>query len=147
MEPVREYPGYQEHRAVRRGEALKIDLVHDAAVQLQPEKPRFGVVVVDSIEDIAANKICTVLGRAEIRDLVDLYFLDREGYRVSERLADAQRKQGGVEAATLAWILGEIRVREIPTFLCKPLAPQELQDFIDRLAADLARQSFPAGAL
>jgi hypothetical protein len=143
MEPVREYPGYQEHRTVRGGEVLKIDLVHDTAIQLLVDKPRFGGIVVDSIEDLAANKICTLLGRAEIRDLVDLYFLDREGYRVPERLGDAQRKEGGVEAATLAWILGEIRLREIPTFLLKPLTPQDLQAFVDRLATELARQSFP----
>jgi hypothetical protein len=98
----------------------------------------------NSIEDIAANKICTLLGRAEVRDLIDLYFLDRHGYRVLDLLSDAQRKGGGVEAATLAWILGEIRVREIPTLLRVPLVPRDLQDFVDRLAGDLARQSFPS---
>lgn len=39
---------------------------------IDPEKTAFGAVRVDTLREIAANKICTLLSRSEIKDLVDL---------------------------------------------------------------------------
>jgi hypothetical protein len=68
-----------------------VDLIRERVPQLHPKVRRDGVLT-DPVEEIVANKICALLGRAEVRDLVDLYFLDRAGFPVEQFLGDAQRK-------------------------------------------------------
>lgn len=144
IEVLREYPGFAELQVVLAGETIKVDLVRDTAPQLTDEKRRFDDAVVDTLEDIAANKICAVVGRSEIRDFVDLYFLDKAGHNLEDAIVHAQQKDTGVEPATLAWILGQVRVREIPSTVLLPLTPEALQAFVDRLAAMIARKTFPS---
>lgn len=92
-------------RLVRRGEeSVVVDLVRDRAAQLWPENASIGGVRVDRPEEIRANKLASLLGRAEIRDLVDLLALERAGYAVDRSaLADAARNDAGLTAAQLAW--------------------------------------------
>ena len=66
----------------------------------------------DSVEEIMANKITTLASRSEIRDIVDLYFLEQSGYRVEEHLENALRKDAGATPATIAWLLSTLRVPE-----------------------------------
>jgi hypothetical protein len=51
-----------------------------------------------------------VLGRCEIRDLVDLQAILRKGMDLSSMIADAEKKDAGVSAATLAWLLDSLRI-------------------------------------
>ena len=90
-----------------------VDMIRDRAPQLHPKVTRDGVVT-DPVEEIVANKICALLGRAEVRDLVDLYFLERAGHRVEDFLGDAQQKDAGVTPAALAWVLSEMVVPDAP---------------------------------
>jgi len=100
------------HRLVtRRGEeACIVDLVIDRAAMIETEKAQFGEVRVDTQREIAANKICTLVSRSEIKDLVDLWFLVRSGIDLHQAFADAQKKEGNAEPATLAWILDELTI-------------------------------------
>jgi predicted nucleotidyltransferase component of viral defense system len=143
MEVVREYPGFAELQAIVGGERIRVDLVHDTSPQVKSEKLLVEGAVVDTLEDIGANKICAIVGRSEIRDYIDLFFLERAGQRPQEAIARAQEKDPGVEPATLAWVLGQVRVNAIPSTVLLPLAPGELQAFVDRLAAELARGAYP----
>jgi len=71
-------------------------------------KTNFGNVQVDTSREIAANKICALLSRAEIKDLVDIEALAVFGIDLGQPLTDAQRKDASVEPATLAWVLSEV---------------------------------------
>ncbi|MEO5729171.1 MAG: nucleotidyl transferase AbiEii/AbiGii toxin family protein, partial [Byssovorax sp.] len=98
-------------RLLERGDdRVMVDLVMDEAVQGYPDKLLFGAVRVDPPEEILANKLCTLLSRNEIRDLVDVHALERAGFRVEDAVALAQRKDGGFTPATLAWLLSEIQI-------------------------------------
>jgi len=100
-------------------------------------------LAIDSLEDIAANKLCAILGRAEVRDYVDLFFLARRGVDLVALVAAAQRKDGAADPATLAFVLSEVRVQRPPTGLATPVSVAELQAFIDDLRQRLARSAFP----
>ena len=67
--------------------------------QVRPEKPAHGIVRVDPAEEIFANKLCTLLGRSEIRDLVDARALEGLGLSLTDALAAGQRKDGGLRRA------------------------------------------------
>ncbi len=94
-------------------ETLKVDLVRDSTVQHFPKVQRAGVVT-DAAEEIFVNKLCTLVERSEVRDLIDVMCLEAKGLRVEAYLARAQMKDAGVTPATLAWLL---RTMAIPAAL------------------------------
>lgn len=67
----------------RENAALSTDLDDPSVV---PDKPVIAGIRVDPAEEIMANKLCTLLARAEVRDLVDLRAL--EGWRSPDARTD-----------------------------------------------------------
>jgi hypothetical protein len=110
IEPVRAFPEFQR-LLVRRGqEECVVDLVVDRAPDVDPRIEERDGVRLHSLREIAANKICALLGRSEIRDLVDLHAILQRGFDLAAVLADAERKDAGASAATLAWVLDSVRI-------------------------------------
>ncbi|MBN9164478.1 MAG: nucleotidyl transferase AbiEii/AbiGii toxin family protein, partial [Myxococcales bacterium] len=70
----------------------------------------FGGIRVDTPREIAANKVCTLLDRVEVRDLFDLRLLLGTGLELEAVLADAQQKHAGADPATLAWVLSTTNI-------------------------------------
>lgn len=106
MEHLRSLP-YLRQVAVRRGaEVTTVDLVRDTAPRVEPPR-RIGGVLLDTMREIAANKLVALLGRAEPRDLVDLRAMLGTGLDLDQALADALTKDGGADVATLAWLMSE----------------------------------------
>jgi predicted nucleotidyltransferase component of viral defense system len=104
---------------------------------------RFGEVFVDSIEDITTNKICVALGRTEIKDLVDLYFLDKAGYSIANYFDLAKQKDGGLAYETLAYTLSQFQILKIPSFMIKSLAVDELEQYRETTIEWLLRKAAP----
>ena len=44
------------------------------------------MITVDTQLEIGINKICTLLGRTELKDLIDLYFLANNGFDIKENI-------------------------------------------------------------
>ena len=126
------HPDFRRYVARREDEECTIDLVIDRAPMVDPDKASFGDVRVDTLREIAANKICTLLSRSEVKDLVDLQVLVTAGIDLRQAFADAEKKEAGAEPATLAWILDELRIA--------PDAP--LPGGADVAALEEFRQSF-----
>lgn len=128
---------------VRRGrDAVVVDLVHDRAPQGPQPKMGFGAIRVDPPDEILANKLCTLLSRAEIRDLVDVLALEKAGYRAEDALRLAMQKDGGLTPAQLAWVLSQITLGE-DARIPGGLAVEELRTFVADLIARLTRLAFP----
>jgi hypothetical protein len=53
----------------------------------------------------ASNKLCTLLSRSELRDLIDARWLTEHGGDLDRAVREAQDKDGGFSAAVLAWVL------------------------------------------
>ena len=127
---------------VTRGEeTCVVDLVVDRAPLIDATKATFGAVRVDTLREIAANKICTVLGRSEIKDLVDLTALVRLGVDLDQAFADARRKDGGAEPATLAWLIEQLTIGP-EARLPGGMSVEELLGFRDELAKKLRAMAF-----
>jgi hypothetical protein len=102
-------------RIIRRGEeAVVVDLVRDRAAQGPNAKVNFGAVRVDPPEEILANKLCTLLSRSELRDLVDVQALEKAGFRMEDALPLAQLKDAGLTPASLGWVLSQINLDRLP---------------------------------
>jgi len=131
--------------AVSRGdETTLVDVVHDAARPLVvlADKPRLLGVPTDDLDDLIVNKLCAILGRGDVKDLVDLYFLDQAGHEPLAWLDRAKQKDGGLEPATLAFVLKDVPVDPAKLLLLKPVASDELRSFRDGLVERLVRMAW-----
>ena len=138
-----EAPGFRRTVLRRGDDAVVVDLVLDLAPQIVREKPILAGIRVDPPAEIVANKLTALVGRMEERDLVDLMFLERAGYRVEASLRDALVKDGGCTPATLAWLLSQIAVPD-GAKLPAGVSPLELREFVTDLEVRLRRAAYPA---
>ncbi|NUO79480.1 nucleotidyl transferase AbiEii/AbiGii toxin family protein [candidate division KSB1 bacterium] len=135
---------YFKHLRVGAPDApLTLHFSRDYAASIKPAN-RFGNVLVDSIADITANKICAALGRTEIKDLLDLYFLDQAGYTIPNYFELAQQKDAGLAPETLAYTLSQFQIDAIPAFMIKPVMIADLELFRKNTIAWLIEKSVPA---
>ncbi len=116
----------------RSDETTIVDMVIDRVPQIVAEKTVIGRVRVDPVREIAANKLCTLLDRSEVRDLADFRLLLAGGLRLEDVLRDAQLKHAGADPATLAWALSSMR----PAPSAPPPAGMDLAE-IEAFRADL----------
>jgi hypothetical protein len=141
LEPVQTFPDFRRYLARRVQETCIVDLVIDRVPMLDFEKRMVGQLRIDTIREIAANKICTVLGRAQIKDLVDLKFLLASGIDLSATLTDAVRKDVAVDPATLAWVLDQITISP-DARLPGDTDPRTLDEFRREMVKTLQRLAF-----
>jgi hypothetical protein len=129
-------PGFKRLVLTRGSEGVVVDIVKDVGPQLHVEKLEHDHIVLDPADEILANKLTALVGRAEERDLVDVMFLERAGYPVDAALPAALAKDGGCTPATLAWLLSEI---SIPDGVVLPagVSPPELRAYVAALIARL----------
>ena len=142
LKVMQDSPDFKRFAVSRGDEIVVVDLVRDRVPPVFAGKADFGGVLVDPIEEIVANKLTTVVGRMEERDLVDLYVLEGAGYRVENFLDAALAKDGGCTPATLAWLLSEL---QIPTDakLAGGVNPRALSAWIGELVQRLRRAAAP----
>lgn len=62
-------------------------------------------ISLDSLHELLVNKLCALLSRSELRDLVDIRAILQAGGDLDRALRDAPRKDGGFSPLTVAWLL------------------------------------------
>ena len=144
LESLQTSPDFQRWLLRRGREAIVVDLVRERVPQLHAEKRQIGALLVDHPEEILANKLCALLSRAEIRDLVDVMALERAGYRVEDQIAAASRKDGGLTPAQLGWVLGGLELGD-EAQLPGGVSAADLRSYLTELRARLARLAYPIG--
>ena len=70
-------------------------------------------IVVDSMHEILVAKLTALLGRIELRNLVDVEALLSAGADLIAALRDAPKKDAGFSAITLAWVLHSFDVQPL----------------------------------
>jgi hypothetical protein len=103
-----------------------------------------GSITVDSPQEILVNKLCALLGRAELRDLVDVKGLLDSGADFKRALADAPRKDAGFSPLTLAWILRDIRPKALGHLAgLNEEEAKNLEEFKEQLVLELLEVGAP----
>jgi hypothetical protein len=108
VDVVQTSPAFQQLRVSDAETVVVVDFVADPVPTIeQPvEVDLEGTIIqVDTAHEILVNKLCALLGRSEIRDLVDVRALLLHGLDLKRALDDAPRKDGGFSPLTLAWVL------------------------------------------
>jgi Nucleotidyl transferase AbiEii toxin, Type IV TA system len=141
-EEVRTAPEFRRVVLIHDDESVVVDLVIEHAKQLHPDKPAHGNVKVDPADEIFANKICALLGRSEIRDLVDVRALEKTGLSLFDALAAGRLKDGGLTPGQLAWVLSQITIGD-GAALPGGVDSRELRSYLTGLIERLARLAHP----
>lgn len=127
-------------------ETTIIHLGCDAAFHLEQlrEVPEYPGLKVDSLLDIAVNKLLALFGRASLRDFIDVYFLVKQAKFTSENLmAKAKLKDPGFD---LYWL--GVALERINTFkdnspemllLVEPVNVKEMFDFFNSWRQEISK--------
>lgn len=142
VESIQTSPDFRRLLIKRGTEAIVVDLVREYVFQIEREKPIINGIRVDSPEEILANKLCALLSRSEIRDLVDVRELEKAGFSLENALSAAAKKDSGLTPAQLAWVLNQIKFGDD---LQPPgdMSVTELGDYGQNLIDRLRRLALP----
>lgn len=136
-------PTFRRVQLTRGQEQEMVDFVVERVPQIDDEKELFGNIRVDTLREIAVNKVTTLISRCELKDLIGLYFLRGAGYEVVGLFGEAQKKEGGLEPAMISFLLSQVSVECPPDYLIAPLDLDELRQFVADLQTTMGESSFP----
>jgi len=122
-----------------QGIQLKLDFVHDPHKRLEVGAS-WQTLAVDSLIDIATNKLLTTNQRTTVKDFVDLYFL-LQTHSLYD-LMEGVKVKFGIKLDALFMATNFLKVDSF-TFLprmIKPLTLSELQSFFRSLAIEVSKQ-------
>ncbi len=142
---LRTAPDFHRFKLTRGDEREIIDVVVDRAPQLDVEKAVFDGIRVDTLREIVANKMTTLLHRTELKDVVDLYFLEQTGHDLLAAIPDAMAKDGGWEPAVVSMLLEGLHVQEMPAWMIRELSAESLEAFLGKLRLAIANLALPSG--
>jgi predicted nucleotidyltransferase component of viral defense system len=142
LERIQSSSTFRRFLLTRGTESLIVDLVRDTAPQIDDVKTTIGGIWVDSKQEIMANKLCTLLSRAELRDIVDVRALEGAGLTVEDHIALAAQKDGGLTPGQLAWVLSQIEIGDdaVPP---GGASVEDLRLYVERLIQRLTALAFP----
>lgn len=112
---------------------LQVDVVGDVAFRVGgPEL--VGNFMVDSLKNIAVNKVCCLLGRLDAKDYVDLYLLFQDqNFDIFELLELGQKKDTGLEPFVWASLIGDVDRLKIMPRMITQLSLVDLKSFYHEL--------------
>lgn len=145
-EMLRDSPTFRRYRLQREDESEVVDFVMAIDQQIDTKKAQFSTITVDTLHEIFINKIITLISRCEVKDLVDLYFLEQEGMLIEDYFEEAKKKDGGLDPAMISSILNSVQIEELPQYLIKPMTLDELRQFVENLRKRMALLAYPDGA-
>lgn len=143
----RAFHSFVELLVKREEESTIIHLAEDALFRLEETKefPEYPGLKIDSLVDIAANKLLALFGRATLRDFIDVYFLVKKAKFTFEDLMDKARiKDPGFD---LYWL--GVALERINTFkesspemllLVEPVDFKEVLEFFNQWREKVAKE-------
>ncbi|MDI6734644.1 MAG: nucleotidyl transferase AbiEii/AbiGii toxin family protein [bacterium] len=128
----------------------EITLIHlalDAPFRFEPRRefPTYPNLKVDSLVDIASNKLLALFGRATMRDFIDIYSLIKKGFFTVEELVEkAKRKDPGFDLYWLGIALERINTfnNDSPDMLLivEPINFKDLLTFFNKWREEIANE-------
>jgi hypothetical protein len=128
-------------------ESVVVDLVADPTPIAEPAQP-FAVgnatILVETPHQLLVNKLCALLSRSELRDLIDVRVLIESGLDLTRALADCPGQDAGFSPLTFAWSARALPIRRIAAAQgWSNLEIEALEQYRDDLVARVLAESQP----
>lgn len=125
----------------KNGERLKIDFAYYPYPQIE-NGPDYGDIRIDSLRDIATNKLLAINQRSSIKDFVDLYFLLQDQFTIWDLMYGVEVKfKMKTELLLLAQDFLKVEEFDFLPRMVVPLNLGDLQKFFRRKAKEIASQA------
>jgi predicted nucleotidyltransferase component of viral defense system len=126
VEQVQKSPGFLRYLVDKE---LKLDFVKDVPLRFGTPELMDGCMI-DCLENIAVNKVCSILGRTDPKDYVDLYFImNFSKYDILDLLDKARKKDAGLELFIWASLIDYADGINLLPRMIKELELTELKKF------------------
>lgn len=114
-------------------EPVHIHFAEDVPYRLSPlvYNEEYGIFV-DSLIDISCNKFSALFDRHEMKDFVDVYFIDKEVIRFEELYLKAKKKHVGLDDYWLVQSLRYINEVSLLPRMVKVITIDELRSFFNQ---------------
>lgn len=128
-------------------QSVVVDLVADPtpiAEAAQPFAVGNATILVETPHQLLVNKLCALLSRSELRDLIDIRVLIESGLDLTRALVDCPGQDAGFSPLTFAWSARALPIRGIAA--AQGLSNTEidaLEQFRDDLVARILAESQP----
>ncbi len=121
-------------------ENVLLHFAQDTPYRLKPTifNKEYGIYI-DNILDISCNKFSALFDRHDMKDFVDIYFINKEKMKFEEVYQNARNKHLGMDDYWLAQALRYINDLTILPRMIKPVTVKELQDFFNEKIRILMR--------
>ncbi|MEP6862744.1 MAG: nucleotidyl transferase AbiEii/AbiGii toxin family protein [Deltaproteobacteria bacterium] len=103
---LRSTPSFAQLDVRSEDEAVVIDLVADPTpIAEEPRPTQLGTstILVETPHQLLVNKLCALLSRSELRDLVDVQVLIAAGGNISRALHDCPDQDAGFSPLSFGW--------------------------------------------
>lgn len=120
---------------------LKIEIINDVPSHIGTPVNHPVLGVIDSKENILANKLTALIDRALPKDIADIFFLLKDGVSIKQALLDATSKAAGIVPLLVAKFLAEFDYslldREIKWV--KPVSGDIIKKYLNEVAVTIVR--------
>lgn len=134
-----DYQGENFCRIFAGQEKLKIEMINDVPSHIGyiVDHPVLGRM--DSKENILANKVTAVVDRSMPKDIVDIYFLLKDGLDIKSALLDADSKAAGISPLLVAKVLTEFDYQLLDTEIkwVTPISAALIRDFLQAISLSI----------
>ena len=131
--------GENYYRIFVGSERLKIEMVNDVPSHIggMAEHPVLGRI--DSKENILANKLTALADRSLPKDIVDIYFLLKDGLSLKKALSDAESKAAGISPLLIAKIFAEFNYAILDPEIkwIMPLSGETIKRYLNTLSLSI----------
>jgi predicted nucleotidyltransferase component of viral defense system len=116
----------------RSKEKVLLHFAQDSPYRLKPTifNKDYGVYI-DNLLDISCNKFSALFDRHDMKDFVDIYFIDKEKMKFEDVYFHAKKKHLGLDDYWLSQALRYINDLTILPRMIKPITLKVLQDFFN----------------
>jgi predicted nucleotidyltransferase component of viral defense system len=122
----------------RQGEHIEMDFAVDAPFRFEPpvydESLRWNV---ENKVDLACNKLSALFDRANAKDFVDIYFIDRTYLSFDKLVEKGKQKHIGLDNYWLAQACARVREEKKLPKMILPVTHDELVQFFEKKAIKL----------
>jgi predicted nucleotidyltransferase component of viral defense system len=133
IEIRRSFLSFIEFFLVRNDESIRFDFAMDSPYRLAQKVFREGYgIYIDNVTDISCNKLSALYDRSELKDFVDIYFIDKEIIPFEELVEKAKEKHIGLDDYWLAVSLSKIESLNILPRMIKSANINEIRDFFEK---------------
>ncbi|MDI6763586.1 MAG: nucleotidyl transferase AbiEii/AbiGii toxin family protein [Thermodesulfobacteriota bacterium] len=146
VERLRGFHSFVELSASLGDDSTVVHFTLDSPFRFEPPSDFDEIpgVKVDSLIDIATNKLLALFGRAELRDFIDVYFLVKEYYTKEDLTGRSAQKDPGFD---LYWLgVAMERINQLSDdspdmlLLTRSCSMEELKDFFRLWRKDILKE-------